>query len=183
MEDRDEFRHLQNARPSLALDVDGPIVLFGQHPAEDVRELWIGEVPITISRSVHQILHQLHERFQIIWYTSWEKSASYDLAPKVGLPTGLPWVPLNLAQAKLGESRKFPALKRWLKSEAPLAIVDDEIGNDMVEWAASRTEPTLLVETDPRFGLEREHLERLLEFFETVAATALDVLPCPCVPR
>lgn len=160
---------MQKQRPLLALDVDGPIVLFGQHAPDEVRELWIGEIPITISRNVHQILQKLNERFQIVWYSSWEKSASYELAPKIGLPTGLPWVPLSLARAKPGESRKFPALRKWLKAERPLAIVDDEIGNDMTDWAASRAEPTLLLEIDPRFGLRAVHLEQLVEFSMSVS--------------
>lgn len=143
----------QIARPLLALDVDGPIALFGEHSPHEVRELWVGEVPITISRNVPQILGKLHQTFQLFWYTSWERSASYQLAPKLGLPSGLPWVSLNLAHATPGESRKLPALKKWLRIEGPLAVVDDEIGHDMVAWADSRQHPTLLLEIDPRFGV------------------------------
>ena len=155
-------------KPLLALDVDGPIALFGEHFPRDVRELWVGEVPITISRDVPQLLGKLCQAFQLVWFTSWERSASYQLAPLLGLPAGLPWVSLNLAHAQPGESRKLPALKKWLRTKGPLAVVDDEIGLDMAEWAESREQPTLLIQIDPRFGFGEAHLARLMEFAEEV---------------
>lgn len=57
---------------------------------------------------------------------------------------------------------KLSGLKRWLKS-VPAAVVDDEIGPDMWQWAAARPQ-TLMLQVDPRLGLLDEHVEQLLEF-------------------
>lgn len=137
---------------------------MGQHQADEVFEAWVGEVPLTIDRGLPGRLQQLHPHFSIVWSTSWQRSASYQVAPLVGLPEGLPYINFDRYPAAApGQSRKFPGLTRWLKEQA-VAIVDDEIGLDLRAWATGRTAPTLLVEIDPRRGLEDGHVKRLLGF-------------------
>lgn len=162
----------ETRKPLLALDVDGPIVIFGEHEADEVMELWAGEVPSTISRDLPKRLSVLIKAFRIVWYTSWEKSASFVLASLVGLPEGPPWVPLDAERPNPGDSRKFPALKAWQGLGGPLAVVDDEIGYDMVDWAKRRAEPTLLLEIDPRLGLQDQHVQELLEFARETSGAA-----------
>jgi hypothetical protein len=52
----------------------------------------------------------------------------------------------------------------WLRTSGtrPIAWVDDVITREAVTWAESRSAPTLLVQTDPRLGLQRHHVDRLL---------------------
>lgn len=150
--------------PILALDVDGPLVLMGQHQAEEVFEIRIGEIPVSISRRLPGRLLRLSAHFQVVWSTSWGRKASYQVAPAVGLPQGLPHIDFDrYPRARPGESRKMPGLRAWLK-DLPVAIVDDEMGEDMRQWAAQRSSPTLLVEVDPRYGLQDSHVEELLNF-------------------
>jgi len=145
--------------PILALDVDGPIVVFG---SDSGWETTADGIPVTIPKAVPRRLQRLALHYQIVWYTSWTRTASLKIAPLVGLPAGLPFLDLK-ARAKPGESRKFPALRRWI-GDRPLAVVDDEIGLDMRDWAEARAEPTLLVEVDPRRGLQESHVIALLVF-------------------
>ncbi len=151
-------------KPILALDVDGPLALFGTQLDEGTLEVWAGDIPVSISRKLEGRLRVLARHFQIVWSTSWERSAGNLIAPLVGLPGDLPFIPFDLYPApSLGESRKLPGLKGWLR-DVPVAIVDDEIGRDMQRWAAARTQPTLLVEIDPRFGIQDKHVIQLVAF-------------------
>lgn len=89
------------------------------------------------------------------------RRASLKIGPLVGLPAGLLYIPFTAAR-RPGVSYKLSGLKRWLKS-VPAAVVDDEIGPDMWQWAAARPQ-TLMLQVDPRVGLMDEHVEQLLEF-------------------
>ena len=152
-------------KPFLALDVDGPIAIFGKsHDPQLVNETWVDEIPVTLDRGIRSRLSVLHRHFHIVWSSSWQRSASLLVGPLVGLPEGLPYINFDhYVQSKIGESRKLPALKAWLK-ERPVAIVDDEIGDDMRAWATERASPTLLVEIDPRYGILDGHVVELLAF-------------------
>lgn len=148
-------------RPLLALDVDGPIALMGDPDPGQTFEAVVDEIPLIISRRLPQRLSQLAAIFQIVWASSWGRRASLKIAPLVGLPPGLPYIPFTQAR-RPGVSYKLSGLKRWLKS-APAAVVDDEVGPDMWQWAATRPQ-TLMLQVDPRSGLLDEHVQRLLEF-------------------
>lgn len=157
-------------KPILALDVDGPIAILGKsHDPELVSETWVDGIPVTLDRRISSRLSVLHQHFHIVWASSWQKSASLLLGPLVGLPEGLPYINFDrYAQSRLGESRKLPAFKAWLK-DRPVAIVDDEIGDDMRSWAAERATPTLLVEIDPRYGILDDHVGQLVAFAKRLA--------------
>ena len=148
-------------KPILALDVDGPIALMGDPPAHRVFERDVAGIPLLISRDLPARLQRLHSVFQIVWASSWGRQASSKVAPLLGLPVGLPHIPFTAAR-RPGVSYKLSGLKRWLKT-APAAIVDDEVGEDMWSWAATRPN-TLIVQVDPRLGLGDEQVEQLLEF-------------------
>lgn len=149
-------------RPILALDVDGPLVLMGVHSPDEVVEAWAGPLPVTFARALPARLQRLSAHFQIVWSSSWGKRASRDIAPLVGLPQGLPYLKFSKGR-RGGHSYKLPVLQKFL-GDYPAAVVDDEIGHDMKEWAAQRQAPTLLVEIDPRHGLVDEQVEQLLHF-------------------
>lgn len=147
--------------PLLALDIDGPVALMGSPEPTEVYEVVVDEIPLLISRSLPKRLQRLSVAFQIVWASSWGRRASLKIGALLGLPSNLPYVPFTSAR-RAGGSFKLAGLKRWLKS-APAAIVDDEVGLDMWNWAAARPH-TLMPQVDPRFGLTEEHVERLLEF-------------------
>lgn len=148
-------------KPILALDVDGPIALMGDPPADEVFECQVAGIPLLISRSLPRRLECLADAFQIVWASSWGRQASTQIAPLVGLPAGLPHIPFK-ATRKPGRSYKLSGLKRWLR-DAPAALVDDEVGADLWRWASERPN-TLIVEVDPRLGLVEDEVERLLGF-------------------
>ncbi len=157
-------------KPILALDVDGPINAIGTHEPHEVYECFAGDVPVTIPRKIPELLRQLHQRFQIVWYTSWERTANQHLSPLLGLPTNLPVIELDrYGKAKLGESRKFLGLLGWLKDDMAVAVVDDEIGRDMMEWAKERAAPTALVEVDPRTGIQEHQVAELIRFADSLS--------------
>ncbi len=159
-----ELSEAVEVKPLLALDVDGPIVLMGAQEGDEVFEAWAGEIPVTIARQLPARLLRLSAAFQVVWSTSWGRKANLHIAPLVGLPATLPVIEFDrFPRAKPGETRKLPGLQAWLKA-APAAIVDDEVGQDLLDWAARRTVPTLVVEIDPRHGILDVHVERLLAF-------------------
>ena len=161
MASRPAVEFLSMPLPILALDVDGPIALMGDPEPAEVFERVVDEIPLLISRRLPERLRRLSGVFQIVWASSWGKRASIKIGPLLGLPAGLPYIPFTAAR-RPGVSYKLSGLKRWLKS-APAAVVDDEVGPDMWEWARARPR-TLMLEIDPRFGLLDEHVETLLQF-------------------
>lgn len=152
-------------KPILALDVDGPINTFGAQNSDDVYECMAGDIPVTIPRSIPEFLRQLNKHFQIVWYSSWKRSANQYISPLVGLPTNLPVIDFDrYGSQKLGGSRKFFGLLGWLKDDMIVAVVDDEIGLDMIDWSKERAAPTLLVEIDSRLGIQAHQVTELIRF-------------------
>lgn len=156
-------------RPILALDVDGPINTFGSSGGLEAYECYAGDIPLTIPHAVPGFLRQLHVHFQIVWFSSWGRSANQYVSPLVGLPTNLPVIDFDrYGTGEAGESRKLKGLLHWLDESASIAIVDDEIGRDMEAWARERLAPTLLIEVDSRIGLQAEQVAQLTGFVENL---------------
>lgn len=156
---------MEHRRPILALDVDGPINTFGTQDKRDVYECMAGDVPVTIPRAVPEFLGRLNKEFQIVWFSSWKRTANQSISPLVGLPTNLPVIDYDrYGRPKPGQSRKFLGLLGWLKEDMSVAVVDDEIGVDMVEWSRERPRPTLLIQVDPRVGLQEHQVSDLIRF-------------------
>ena len=129
---------------------------------EAALEFEFGGVPVFIPREIPARLQRLVPAFQIVWATSWGRLARDRLAPALGLPPNLPVIDLDrYPPARAGQSRKLPALRRWFTRGA-VALVDDEIDRDLAAWARRRPEPTLLIEADPRVGLQEAQVEELL---------------------
>ena len=156
---------MKHEKPILALDVDGPINTFGTQDENDVYECWAGDIPLTIPHAIPEYLRALNKRFQIVWYTSWKRTANQKISPLVGLPTNLPVIDFDrYGCPKPGQSRKFLGLLGWLKATMSVAVLDDEIGFDMIEWSKKRTAPTLLIQVDPRIGIQSHQVTQLVDF-------------------
>jgi hypothetical protein len=149
-------------RPILAVDVDGVISLFGfeEPPDRNVArfELIDGMVHC-ISLGAGERLLRLSEHFELVWATGWEDRANDTLPGLLGLPQ-LPVVNFGGA-AQFGSAHwKLGALGETGEGRA-LAWIDDSFDESCYEWARQRPEPTLLVPTEPRLGLEEAHAEAL----------------------
>ena len=98
----------------------------------------------------------------LVWATSWEHAANRALAPVLGLPE-LPVVSFAGSSAPPGRTWKLPSVKRFI-GDRPMAWVDDDLGRDAHAWAQKRTQPTLLLDINPSWGLAEAHVDILIEF-------------------
>lgn len=163
------MRMSNSSLPVLALDVDGPLALMGDPACSEVIERSVDGIPVIFETALPARLQLLSTHFRIIWSSSWGKRASAKIAPLLGLPAGLPYIDFGkFPRARAGVSHKLPGLKGWLRN-MPAAIVDDEVGEDLIAWASERPH-TLVLEIDPRFGLQDKHVNQLLEFAGSLRA-------------
>ncbi|GGL39797.1 hypothetical protein GCM10011588_63250 [Nocardia jinanensis] len=71
-------------RPLLFLDVDGPILPFGEHPQSSPRTVTSGSRFSRLSPGVGRQLATLP--CDLVWATTWEDEANSEIAPRLGLP-------------------------------------------------------------------------------------------------
>jgi hypothetical protein len=158
-----------DGRPVLAVDVDGVISLFGfegQPDTEAGRFHLIDGMPHLISHTAGACLRRLLPSFELIWATGWEEKANDYLPNLLGLPE-LPTLHFG-PDARFGTAHwKLGPIGEYA-SGRPLAWIDDSLNDACREWAAERSEPTLLVETESMFGIGDEHVETLLRWAESV---------------
>lgn len=143
-------------KPLLLLDVDGVLNPLGVRDAPGFDEHRTGGVRVLLNPDHGRWLSGLSDAYDLTWATSWERDADL-IAELIGLPLGLPVITFsNQSEWTV----KLPDVVRHA-GDRRLAWVDDQLGPDVHAWAASRSVPTLLVETDSRVGLAPEHVERL----------------------
>src|SRR5437762_12531290 len=71
-------------RPLLFLDVDGPLLPFGDGPQ---RELSDDASTGHLARLDPQVGHRLAALpCELVWATTWEEEANTEIAPRIGLP-------------------------------------------------------------------------------------------------
>jgi hypothetical protein len=154
-------------RPILAVDVDGVISLFGfdgQPPREAGRFHLVDGMPHLISANAGHCLRRLGEHFELVWATGWEDRANDYMPHFLGLPE-LPVLHFGrdavfgTAHWKLGPIGEYAAGR-------PLAWIDDSLDDECRAWATDREEPTLLVETESRIGIEEAHVETLIAWVD-----------------
>ena len=161
-------------KPILFVDVDGVISLFGFSPTESElpgRFHWIDGVAHCIPDDVGERLVRLAERFELVWATGWEEKANEYLPYILSLPE--PELPCLIfqGQAVFGSAHwKLDAIEQYAGTRA-VAWIDDNLDDSCRLWAASREEPTLLVETSPAPGMTDEHVEQLLDWAAQVSRT------------
>jgi hypothetical protein len=98
-----------------------------------------------------------------VWCTSWRQDATTLIGPLLGLPS-LPHVDLPHPQITTSHPNgylwKRDHVGAWL-DDAPAVWIDDDFTSLDHTWAAERTArgaATLLIQPDPRTGLQAEHL-------------------------
>ena len=153
--------------PILFVDIDGVISLFGfdrtapppgsLHTVDGMPH-WIGE-----RSGAH--LARLAPRFELVWASGWEERANEHLPHMLELPSELPT--LSFDELKVfGEAHWKIAAVDAYASGRPAAWIDDSLDERCHAWAQGRSEPTLLVETDPAVGITEEHVEALMAWAE-----------------
>lgn len=109
-------------------------------------------------------VRRLSGRFSVVFCSSWGSGAPAHIAPLLGLPDDTPHVVFDDEnQLPAGRSWKLPSVTGLVGNE-PCAWADDELGDDVVEWAQRRHPPTHLVRCDPRVGLTEGQVHDLLAF-------------------
>ncbi|HEX8870663.1 MAG TPA: HAD domain-containing protein [Lentzea sp.] len=128
--------------PLLFLDVDGPLLPFGDGvPGEPglarldpMHGPWLKALPC-----------------ELVWATTWMDDANAHIAPLLGLPR-LPVATWTEDEPRDGLHWKTRDLLA-LAGPRPFAWVDDELTDKDRVWVAERHPKALLHKVDPRHGL------------------------------
>ncbi|MEU1400127.1 hypothetical protein ABZ403_29210 [Micromonospora zamorensis] len=94
----------------------------------------------------------------IAWATSWNDEANQLLAPLLHI-TPLPVV--TMPCTPFHPSEKIPLIAAYAQ-QRPTTWIDDLHSPEAHVWAARRTSPTLLINTDPAIGLTRDSIDRVI---------------------
>ncbi|MBB5140612.1 hypothetical protein HNP84_010382 [Thermocatellispora tengchongensis] len=129
----------QVERPLLFLDVDGPLLPFGDNLR---RQLSLTPSPSHLSRlrpEVGPLLAALP--CDLVWATTWEDMANLEISPRLGLPR-LPVVAWPETSGEheredhwFGLCWKTRTLVSWADGR-PFAWIDDEITSADRDWVA-----------------------------------------------
>ncbi|MFC4586393.1 HAD domain-containing protein [Sphaerisporangium corydalis] len=144
-------------RPLLFLDVDGPLLPFGEDPQGPARVTAPDSPLARLTAGIGRQLAALP--CELVWATTWEDEANAVIAPRIGLPR-LPVVswPEPTPQHEredqwFGLCWKTRTLVNWA-SGRPFAWVDDEITDADREWvSAHHNGRALLHHVEPYRGL------------------------------
>ncbi|MBD0712434.1 MULTISPECIES: hypothetical protein [unclassified Streptomyces] len=152
--------------PLLFLDVDGPLIPFGERRAgeagSDAHPMYPPVPPAAVSPLLARLDPAQGPRlaalpYELVWATTWGDDANTWVAARLGLPPlpVVPWPDDAPAPAR-GVHWKTPVLVAWAEGR-PFAWVDDEIGPADRTWvAAHHPGPALLHRVDPGRGLMAE---------------------------
>lgn len=152
-------------RPVLAVDVDGVISLFGFPPdAPPPGDFHLVDgIAHCIATSTGPRLLRLADHFDLVWATGWEERASEYLPAILGIPAELPHLVFD-GRKRFGTAHwKLEAITEHAAGR-PLAWVDDCLDDECQAWAETRSEPTLLVPTEPEVGLLDAHVEAMIRW-------------------
>ena len=165
-------------KPLLFVDVDGVLSLFSSpHEPPPLRpdthfhyEQGIGHL---IALDNCRRLVELQDLYELVWATGWEEKANGDLYRLAGLPAPLPVVRFDRGKGKYDHQAhwKLGAIEEHAGSR-PMAWIDDAHDDACREWAAARPAPTLLVEVDPRNGLDEIARDQLAGWPPTLQVSA-----------
>jgi len=159
--------------PILAVDVDGVISVFGfDEPPDRSKarfELIDGRVHC-IPNAMGDRLRRLSEHFDLVWASGWENQANEFLCDILGLPE-LPFLSFD-GRARFGTADwKLMPLEEYGRGR-PLAWIDDSFDDTCDLWARQRDEPTLLIPTESRVGIEQVQVEALIAWAKGFSPSA-----------
>ncbi|WP_433413281.1 HAD domain-containing protein [Microtetraspora malaysiensis] len=152
-------------RPLLFLDVDGPLLPFGENPQRKARGTTSDSRLARLTAEVGRQLATLP--CELVWATTWGDEANAEIAPRIGLPQ-LPVV--NWPESSDEDERqdqwfglhwKTRTLVTWAAGR-PFAWVDDEITGADRDWVtAHHSGQALLHHVESSRGLAEEDFEAL----------------------
>ena len=157
-------------RPLLFVDVDGVLNPYAAATCPEgyvEHDVFPGEEPVRLCAGHGPWLHELAGAFELVWGTGWDEAGRRILVERLALPEigrGM------LLTGPFHPRDKVPAIATLARGRA-LAWIDDLLGPEAIEWAATRAWPTRLVPVDPERGLDRSHVELLLRWAATLAET------------
>jgi hypothetical protein len=162
----------------LFCDVDGVLIPFPAadgtipptHRLDHVTPAGYDQpVPIWLNPAHGRLLADLVNATALepVWCTSWRGDASRLIGHRLALPS---WPHVPLPRLPLTDSHPHGYLwkRDYVAAHArrrPLAWIDDDFANPADhDWAAARTaagHPTLLIQPDPRAGIQPGHVETI----------------------
>ncbi|MEV7232643.1 HAD domain-containing protein [Streptomyces sp. NPDC051020] len=164
-------------KPLLLIDIDGPLnpyaALSRRHtPAGYTKHRmrptgWTEgpALPVLLNPAHGAELLALTDRYTLVWATTWEDEANEWIGPHLGLPP-LPYIdwPAMHGSAPDGTLWKTQYVVAYAAGR-PFAWVDDEITERDRAWI-TRQGPgrSLLLQIDPRIGLERADFDALAQW-------------------
>lgn len=159
-------------RPILFLDVDGPLLPFGDDALESEPRVGGPDTHLTrLDPTVGSRLTAL--RCELVWATAWEDDANSEIAPRIGLPQLLVvnWPPFSDERERedewFGLHWKTRHLVQWA-SGRPFVWVDDEITEADQAWVSTNhTSPALLHRVESSRGLTDEDFAVLDRWLRT----------------
>lgn len=111
--------------------------------------------------AIHGVcLQELASVFDLAWASAWGFQGHEKLKDILTVEE-FPYVPMP--PIPFPPSEKVPAVDAYA-GERAVAWIDDVITPEATSWAKSRKVPTLLLPTDHRLGLERGHVDQLVEW-------------------
>jgi hypothetical protein len=165
-------------KPVILLDIDGVLRLASNGPDSfpdgyegDAR--YRGIFGINPSHGDWIRKHQTHADFYYL--TIHREHASQVIGEALQLPE-FDWVPFDPRanrKPKPGEPYWRGVAASYFFPERPIAILDDEAGEQGRQWAEARVQteaPTLLITPDRHKGLESAHIRQVEHWLGSVAA-------------
>jgi hypothetical protein len=116
--------------------------------------------PAMVSTSHGQWLREAAQQFELTWASAWGHLANELLAPILQLDA-MPYVPMP--PTPFAPELKAPAIDAYLCGR-PAGWLDDVFPTAAQQWAEQRRAPTLLIQTDPATGLQRDHIDEALRW-------------------
>ncbi|WP_063915594.1 HAD domain-containing protein, partial [Nocardia salmonicida] len=170
--DRDGGITGHSHHPLLFLDVDGPLLPFGEDPGRGPRNAVSDARFSRLSLGAGGRLAELP--CQLVWATTWEDEANAEIAPRLGLPR-LPVVrwPEPAAEHEredrwFGLCWKTRTLVDWAAGR-PFAWVDDEITDADRSWVAVHHRgPAFLWQVESFRGLTGEDFAALDRWLRSI---------------
>jgi hypothetical protein len=148
---------------SGAVDRGGAMTLTGTFHSID-------GMPHFLSATAAAHLLGLADHFDLVWASGWEERADEHLPRLLGLPRGLPFLRFERSPGRTHAHWKLEAIDAYAGTR-PVAWIDDSFNEACHEWAARRAAPTLLVSTNPEWGLTGREAEVLAEWARERAST------------
>ncbi len=164
-------------RPLLLIDIDGVISLFGGTELASGSPFAgragsfhsIDGMPHFLSSTAAAHLLELQRHFELAWCSGWEEKANEHLPHLLGLPPALPFLRFERSVGRSNAHWKLAAIDEFAGVRA-LAWIDDALNPACHEWAAARSAPTLLVQTEPEHGLTEREAQLLGTWAEELRA-------------